>query len=94
MGWPNKEGKPMKNLLLAGTAGLLLAFGAAGASAQTIYQGDRPVYVAPEPMIEGRSAYIDEPAVVVHPRYYYGPRHYYYERDHAPFPFSALPWNW
>jgi hypothetical protein len=95
------EGKAMKNILLAGTAGLLLAFAAAGASADTIYHADGtieyvpgdPAYVAPAPLVEGRSAYVERaPVVVTHPRYYYEPRHYYYER--APFPFSALPWNW
>jgi hypothetical protein len=99
----SKEGKAMKNILLAGTAGLLLAFAAAGASAATVYEypdgavqyvPDDPVYVAPAPMIEGRAAYVNgAPVVVAHPRYYYGPRHYYYY-ERVPFPFSALPWNW
>ena len=92
----------MKNLLLAGTAGLLLAFAAAGASADTLYYpdgsaeyvpGERPVYVAPQPLVEGRAAYVEQgPTVVtVRPRYY---DPYYYDRYRAPFPFSALPWNW
>jgi hypothetical protein len=98
------KGKAMKNLLLAGATGLLLAFAASGASATTVYQypdgtveyaPSDPAYAAPAPMIEGRAAYVDEtaPVVVTRPGYYYEPhRAYYYER--APFPFSALPWNW
>ena len=55
----------MRNLLLAGTAGLLLAFAAAGASADTVYYPDgsieyvrerRPYYVAPQPLVEGRAS--------------------------------------
>ena len=49
------EGKPLRNLM-AGTASLFLTLGAAGASAQTLYQGDRPM--TPERMIEGRSAFV------------------------------------
>ena len=100
----NMEGKLMKSILLAGAAGLLLTFAAASASAETIYYPDGavqyvprdPAYLAPDPMIEGRAAYVEErPVIVNHPRYYYDPhRYYYYERDRAPFPFSALPWNW
>jgi hypothetical protein len=86
----------MKNILLAGVAGLLLAFAAAGATADTIYHADGtveyapgdPAYVAPAPLVEGRSAYVED-APITHPRYYH---RRYYER--APFPFSALPWNW
>jgi hypothetical protein len=94
----------MKNVLLAGTAGLLLAFAATGASAATVYEypdgaveyvPSVPAYTAPAPMIEGRAAYVDNaPVVVAQPRYYYGPHRYYYYCERAPFPFSALPWNW
>jgi len=61
----------MKRLLLAGTAGLLFSFGAAGASAQTLYEGDRSIYAAPQQMEEGRAADVDGAAagVIVHPRY-------------------------
>lgn len=93
----------MKSSLLAGAAGLLFAFAATGAFAATVYEyrdgpveyvPSDPAYVAPAPMIEGRSAYVEnEPAGVARPAYYYGPhRYYYYER--APFPLSVLPWNW
>ena len=53
-GWQAMKESLLRNLIMAGTAGLFLTLGAAGASAQTIYQGDRPIYVAPEPMVEGR----------------------------------------
>ena len=92
----------MKNILLAGAAGLLVAFAAADASAATVYEypdgaveygPSEPAYVAPAPMVEGRAAYVENaPVVVAQPGYYYGPHRYYYER--APFPFSVLPWNW
>jgi hypothetical protein len=46
----------MRNLVMAGSAGLFLTLGAAGASAQTHYQGERQM--TPERMIEGRSAFV------------------------------------
>ncbi len=87
----------MRNLLLAGTAGLLLAFAAAGASADTLYYpdgsaeyvpGERPVYVAPQPLVEGRAAYVEQgpTGVTVRPIL----RSHYYDRYRA-FPFANAP---
>ena len=59
-----------------------------------------PVYgYENEPMVEGRSAYVeDDPGYVTTyraPAYRYERPAYVYERRYRdPFPFSLLPWNW
>jgi hypothetical protein len=85
------EGMIMRNLLLAGTAGLFVALGAANAYAvpqnspyatmvppgavDGYAPDDSPVYGAPllaDPMVEGRSAYVDPDSDYVDPGYGYG----------------------
>ena len=53
------------------------------------YYGDRAI-------VEGRSAYIEEPGYVYRAPAYrdYGYDYDYRYRFGAPFPFSLLPWNW
>jgi hypothetical protein len=50
-------------------------------------------------IVEGRSAYVEEPGYVYRapayrPDYGYGYDYDYRYRYRAPFPFSLLPWNW
>lgn len=58
----------------------------------------RPSIVEPEPVIEGRAAYVTAPDYAYEPAYTYArPRYVYAEpayRYPAPLPLSVLPWNW
>jgi hypothetical protein len=101
----------MRTMLIAGTAGLFLALGGASAYAvppnspyATMVPPGAVDYNAPgynygtyynPGVVEGRSAYVEEPGYVYRaPAYrpYYGYDYDY--RYRAPFPFSLLPWNW
>ena len=97
----------MRTMLVAGTAALFLALG--GASAYAVPPNSPYATMVPPgavdynvpgynygPMVEGRSAYVEEPGYVYRaPAYRVRPDYYDYDYGYgAPFPFSLLPWNW